>query len=90
MTDNEGSQDLPTIVASVMVTIPNLVFRTGWAYLRMKKRAQKVSRQLERQFVSGGIPSEYAEKLAGQFETDLSIRRMFTGMGFPFGGERRR
>jgi len=81
MTDNESSQDLPTIVASVMVAIPPLVFRTGWAYLRMKKRAQKVSIQLERQFVSGGIPSEYAEKLAEQFETELSLRTLVKGVG---------
>jgi len=84
MTDKQSSQDLPEIVASVMVTIPPLVFRTGWAYLKMRKRAQKISRQLERQFVSGGIPSEYAEKLAEQFETELSLRSLVKGVGGRF------
>jgi len=84
MTDNESSQDLPTIVASVMVTIPPLVFRTGWAYLKMRKRAQKISRRLEQQFVSGGIPLEYAEKLAEQFETELSLRSLVKGVGGRF------
>jgi hypothetical protein len=86
MTDKEGSQDLPTIVASVMVTIPPLVFRTGWAYLRMRKHAQKASKKLELEFVSNGIPPEYAERLAEQYATDLSIKTMIRQMDLPFRG----
>jgi hypothetical protein len=86
MVENESSEDLPKIVASVVATIPPLVFRTGWAYLRMKKRAQRMSKQLEREFVSNGIPPEYAERLAEQYATELSIRRIFRKMEIPFGG----
>jgi len=86
MTDKQSSEDLPTIVASVMVTIPPLVFRTGWAYLRMRKRAHKISRKLELEFVSSGIPPEYAERLAEQYAADLSIRSILQRMDVPFGG----
>jgi len=89
MTDNETSRDLPKIMASVMATVPTLVFRTGWAYLRMKKRAQKASKQIEREFVSGGIPPEYAEKLAEQYASDLSVRKMMRGVDIPFFDARR-
>lgn len=86
MTDNEQTQDLPEIVAAVIAMVPPLVLRTGWAYLKMRKRAQKVSKQLERQFIEGGIPSEYAGRLAEQFESDMSLTKMIRRMDRPFGG----
>ncbi len=89
MTDNPDSEDLPKVVASVMVMVPQLAIKTGWAYLKMRKRAHKMSRQLEQQFVAGGIPSEYAAKLAEQFGDDLSFRRIVRDMNVPFGAMRR-
>jgi len=86
MPDKQSSRDLPEIVASVIVSIPPLVFRTGWAYLRMRKRAHEMSKQLELELVSGGIPPEYAGRLAEQYATDLSISKMIRKMDVPFGG----
>jgi len=84
MTEKGNLEELPKIVASVMSTVPTLVLRSGWAYLRMKKRAQRASKQIEREFVSGGIPPEFAEKLAEQFASDLSVRRMIRQIDIPF------
>jgi len=89
MTEDTNSEDLPKIVASVMVMVPPIVFKTGWAFLKMRRRAHKVSRQLERQMVANGIPSEYAGRLAEQFETDLSIRKIVREMDVPFGNPRK-
>jgi len=86
MTDNPNSEDLPKIVASVIAMMPPLVFKTGLAYLSMRKRAHKVSRKLEKQLVADGIPSEYAGKLAEQFASDLSIRRIMRDTNGPFSG----
>ena len=84
MTEKDIREDLPMIMASVMYSVPSLVLRTGWAYLRMKKRAQRASKSIEREFVSGGIPPEYAEKLAAQYAKDLSIRKMMREMDISF------
>lgn len=84
MTDKESSEDIPKIVASVMSAVPTLVIRTGWAYLRMKKRAQKASKEIEREFVANGIPPKFAEKLAEQYASELSIRKMMGQMDIPF------
>lgn len=89
MRETKDSEDLPKIVASVIATIPPLVLRTGAAYLKMRKRAQRASKRMEQELVSGGIPAEYAERLATQFATDLSVRRMIQSMDVPFGGTRR-
>jgi len=89
MTGDGESEDLPTIVASVIAMVPPLVFRTGFAYLKMKKRAQKMAKKIETELVSSGMPPEYAERLAEQYATDLSLRRMLRSMDVPFGGMRR-
>jgi len=85
MTDKESSQDLPEIVASIMVAIPPMILRSGMAYLKMRRRAHDVSKRLEHELVSGGIPPEYAERLAEQYATDLSIRKMIRKLGVPLG-----
>jgi len=89
MTDDKTPEDLPTIVASVMAMVPPLVFRTGVAYLKMKKRAQKMAKKIETELVSSGMPPKYAERLAEQYASDLSIRRMLRSMDIPFGSMRR-
>jgi hypothetical protein len=83
MTMTERNDDLPKIIASVALMIPSLTLRTGWAYLRMKKRAQKVSKGVERSMVSNGIPPETARKLADELEEDVSVHRWIKSMDFP-------
>jgi len=84
----EKIDDLPRIMAAVMAAVPSLVLKTGWAYLMMKKRAQKASKMLERELVSSGIPAEYAGKLADQFASEVSIRKIIKTIDMPFGGAR--
>jgi len=86
MANDDSRKNIPKIAASVMTALPSLVFKTGWAYLRMKKRARKSSKNFERQLVTDGIPLEFAEKLAEQYASELSIRRIIGGSDvFPFG-----
>lgn len=84
MSEHEG--DLPKVVAGIMVTIPGLTLKTGWAYLRMKKRAQRMAKVIEREMVSGGMPAEMARKLADDFASGISIHHWIKGMNLPFGG----
>ncbi len=74
MTDPD--QDLPKIVASIGWMIPSLTFKTGWAYLKMKKQAQRSSKTLQNVMVSNGIPPEMAKELASNFGEDLSLTKM--------------
>ncbi len=71
----DENEDLPKIVAAIAWNIPSLALRTGWAYLKMKKKAQRASKQVERGMIENGLPPEYARKLAEEFAGDLSIRR---------------
>jgi hypothetical protein len=69
------NEDLPTIAASILMMAPNLA-RGGWAYLKMKKRAQRSSKALERSMVYNGLPPEIARDLAGEFGEVMSITSM--------------
>jgi hypothetical protein len=73
---NNSKEDLPKIVASITMLIPSLTFRTGWAYLKMKKQAQRTSKGFEKSMVVNGIPPEMARKLAGEFGEGLSVTSM--------------
>jgi hypothetical protein len=70
---SKENEDLPKIVASITMMIPSLTLRTGWAYLRMKKQAQKISKGLEKSMIDNGLPPEMARELAGEFGDDMSI-----------------
>jgi hypothetical protein len=85
MTD-EVEQDIPKTVANVMVALPPLTIRTGWAYLRMKKRAQRMSKVIKREMVSEGMPEHMAARLADEFASGISIRRLIRDMDIPFVG----
>jgi hypothetical protein len=74
MTDKD--QDLPKIIASIGWMIPSLTIRTGWAYLRMKKRAQRSSNEMRRVMESNGVPPEMAKELASNFGEELSLTKM--------------
>lgn len=72
MSDQEG--DLPKTVAVIMVSIPSLVIRTGFVYLRTKRKARKSAKRVMKGMIGSGIPPELAKKLAGEYEAQLSIR----------------
>ena len=73
---SKNKEDLPKIVASITMLIPSLAFRTGWAYLKMKKQAQRTSKGIEKSMVLNGVPPGMAHELAGEFGEGLSITGM--------------
>ncbi len=81
--NEQDREDLPKIVASVAWMIPSLTLRTGWAYLKMKKRAQQVSKGVERSMVSNGVPPEMARKLADEFAEGISVHNWIRSMAIP-------
>jgi hypothetical protein len=72
----EPDKDLPKIIASIGWMIPSLTIKTGWAYLRMKKKAQKSSKEIRRVMVNNGVPPEVARELASDFGEELSLTKM--------------
>jgi ABC-type cobalamin transport system permease subunit len=83
-TMSDRRDDLPKTVAVVTVSLSSLAIRSGFAYLRMKRRARRSSKLFERGLVSSGIPPSAAHQLAMRFETDLSIRNMIGRFGGSF------
>ena len=74
MTERDG--DLPKTMAIIMSMAPALVFRTGVAYLRTRRRAHQTAQFVFKGMVSNGVPPETARRLADQYADDLSIRRI--------------
>lgn len=79
MSDQEG--DLPKTVAVIMVTVPSLVLRTGFAYLRTRRKARKNAKMVLKGMIESGIPPELAKKLADDYADQLSIRTFMRGFG---------
>jgi len=79
MSEPEG--DLPKTVAVIMIAIPSLVLRTGFVYLRTKRKARKGAKRVMKGMIESGIPPELAKKLAEQYEAQLSIRTIMRRFG---------
>lgn len=78
MTDRE---DMPKVVAAIMWTSPGLVFRSGFAYLRMRRRAKVSSQHFMSGLIRGGMAPEMARQLSDKYAVDLSIRAFIGGLG---------
>ena len=78
------TEDLPTIMASIMVAVPKLALGTGVAYLRMKRNARRGAKTVYRELVGSGIPEEAARKLSESYASELSIRNLAQKFGMPF------
>ena len=74
-------EDIPRVVATVIWEAPGLVFRGGFAYLRIKRQARRNSRHFKRGLLRGGMPPEIARSLSQKYTTKLGIRRFFGGLG---------
>jgi len=74
-------EDLPKIVASVMVAVPGLGIRTGIIYLKTKRRLHKNAKHVMKGMIEGGMPEEIARSLANSYEEELSVRRIVRGIG---------
>jgi hypothetical protein len=89
-TMSEREDDLPKLVAAITLTIPKIALGTGFAFLRMKRKARKSAKLFEKGLVSSGLSPEIAHELALNYETDISIRKMIGSFGgnFPKWGRR--
>ena len=69
--DRDRTQDdLPTIAANIIATIPPLVLRIGVGYLTMKRRVRKSARAMEAELMASGMPEHLARRLSLRFEED--------------------
>ncbi len=73
----EPKDDLPKTVAVVIATIPGLVLRTGFVYLRTKRRARRNAKRVMKGMIENGIPPELAKELAFQYDDQLRMRTFF-------------
>jgi len=87
---SERQDDLPKLVAAITMTIPKIALGTGFAYLRMKRKARKSAKLFEEGLLSSGLSPAIAHELALNYETDISIRKMIGSFGgnFPRWGRR--
>jgi len=74
-------EDLPKIVASIMVAVPGLGLRTGLVYLRTKRRLRRNARSIMKGMIEGGLPEKMARRLADSYEEDLSVRNLMHRTG---------
>lgn len=71
-------------MAAITLALPTVTLRTGFAYLRLRKQAHRMSRIIERDLVTNGLPQDTARKLAENFESGLSVRGFVKRLGGPF------
>ena len=81
---SEHQDDLPKLVAAITLTLPKIALGTGFAYLKMKRKARKSAKLFEKGLVNSGLSPTMAHGLAVKYETDLSIRKMISGFGGGF------
>lgn len=77
--------DIPKIAASIIVSIPPMIFRCGLTYLRMKRRVRKNARMIEREMMASGMPEDVARRISMRYEEDArfieTALRMVTSRG---------
>jgi hypothetical protein len=77
-TMSEPEDDLPKVVAVMMVSIPSVVLRTGVVYLRTKRRARKGAKKVMKGMIESGIPPELAKKLTDDYEAQISLKTIMS------------
>lgn len=82
MGEDEGEDRVKT-VATIMATVPKLVIGVGWSYLKLKRQANRCSREMERKLVAEGMPKEFASRLADNFAVEISVRKFISKMKLP-------
>ncbi|MCU0852017.1 MAG: hypothetical protein MUC90_01990 [Thermoplasmata archaeon] len=78
-TKRSEDEDIPKLVASIMVAVPGLTLKSGFAYLRLRRKAHDSSKAMMNSMISEGIPEEYARKLSETYAADMSIKRFIRG-----------
>ena len=69
----ERREDVPKIVASIIATVPSIMLRCGFTYLRMKRRVRKNARVIEREMMASGMPEHVAKRLSMRYEEDSKL-----------------
>jgi hypothetical protein len=81
MEKDESAGDRSAIVY-VAAAAPWLLLRLSFAYLRMRRRANKEGRHFFLTLVRDGVPREQARMLADEYSSSLSLVRMIReGLG---------
>jgi hypothetical protein len=80
-----AGNDIPGIVAVAIANAPGALFRSGWTYLRTKRRARKSAKIMAKTMQSNGVPPDVAQKLADKYESDISVSNLMRTIGVPFG-----
>ena len=78
--DKAAGQVMLIVVASV----PSLVIRVSWSYLRMKRQANRSAHQFYLSLVKNGMPKREARQLADEFASAFSLSTMMKQVR-PFG-----
>lgn len=80
MDANGKEEDRVKTAATIMATVPQVVVGIGWSVLKMKRRARKSSRQMRRELVRNGMPTDIAARMAEEYAAEFSIRDMMQGL----------
>ena len=78
---SDPERNMPKTVAVMMIKVPPLVIRTGFAYLRTKRRVREGARNVMKGMVESGLPPELAKKLADDYEAQLRLRTIVGSFG---------
>ena len=77
-----GTGNAGTVMLVVAASVPYLVPRILFSYLRAKRRAKAASKKFLEALVKGGVPKQEAKSLAKVYSSSLSIRKMMKNYGF--------
>jgi hypothetical protein len=80
MAKNKVESERQAIVY-VAAMVPSLLWHLGWAYLRMRRRANREGRFFYRALVKKGVPREVAVELANEYSSSISLTK-FIREGF--------
>ena len=67
-----GASGRQAVVYAVAM-VPTLLWHLGWAYLRMRRRANREGRHFYRALVRQGVPREMARDLADEYSSSISL-----------------
>ena len=75
MTESECGkrEDIPKIAASIIATVPSMILKCGFTYLRMKRRVRKNARVMEREMMASGMPEHVAKRISMRYEEDARL-----------------
>ena len=60
--------------------IPMVTLNLGVSYLRMKRQVKRARRAFYRELVGSGLPREEAARLADEYASAVSVRRILRSM----------